>query len=108
VAVPVQAGGDAESGGKRVVLKVTPPGGTPFTVTQVDGEMAFMKSPTLSLGLRPLVKGHLVAVAIHEVDAAGKPADKPIATVTGEIGQSLTVQFESDEEPLRIVPEKVY
>jgi hypothetical protein len=98
----------AQDADKRVVLKVTVPGGRQVKVTEAEGGMASVTTPSLSVGLTPTVKGDLVTVAIHKLDEAGKPAEKPLATVTGEVGQALTVQFGSADQELRIVPERVY
>lgn len=99
---------DTEAASKRIRLSITLPGGQQVKVVEVEGQMASVTSRSLSLGLTPTVRGELVDVAIHPLDSAGRPAEKALATVTGGIGDSLTVRFETSGEELRIVPEKVY
>lgn len=100
--------GNTAAASQRVSMKLTLPGGQQVKVVEVEGQMASVKSESLYLGLTPKVKGDLVAVAIYRLDAAGKPAEKPLATVTGPIGEPMTLKFEPGSDELRIVPEKVY
>ena len=92
----------------RIAMSVTLPGGGHVGLVETSGEMASITTESFSLGRTPIVRGDLVAIWLYLPDDQRRPGEKALGVLTGEIGQEVTFKPAWADEPIRIVPTRVY